>query len=132
METFTKLLVARHSTQNGCHVPDGQVLIVLPRRSVSLNKDTGHRFVSSLDVSLNSKFGWVADSEPFTLDEFIDRHLKGTAIEEEAKGHIALLLSSIARLPAGTPVAATYFIRGDVDRRSVFVIHKVVLYFPKN
>jgi hypothetical protein len=129
MTEFNKLLVAKYSPQNGCHVPDGTVLTVLPKKSRP-KKDSVHRFVSSLDQAESSKYGWVVDSEPFTFEQFVTTNLGRKEIDEEEKNHIMILLAAIAKLPAGTPVAASYFVRGDLQRRVDFVVHKVIFYHP--
>jgi hypothetical protein len=130
MTEFKKLLVAKYSPQNGCNAPDGVVLTVLPKKPRP-HKDSAHRFVSSLDHAVSSKYGWVVDAEPLTLDQFIAKHLGAKEIDEEEKDHIKILLSSIAKLPPDTPVAASYFVRGNLERRVDFVVHKVIFYHPK-
>lgn len=131
MEKYTKVLVAKYSPKNACNVPDGEVLTVVPKKNVSLGKDAEHRFLSSVDKSTRSKFGWVAETQPFTLDEFIASYLGGEKVEDDEKNHIRIMLSCIASLAVDTPVAATYFVRGDLDRRAEFKVHKVFFYHPK-
>jgi hypothetical protein len=131
MELYSKLLVARYSPKNGCNVPEGVVLTIQPRKNVSTKKDTGHRFVSRLDKSSTSKYGWVAEVGPFTIDEFIQRHLRAEAVSENEREHIRVMLSSIASLPIDTPVAARYSVQGVIERKAVFVVHKVFFYHPR-
>jgi hypothetical protein len=131
MELYTKLLVANYSPKNGCNVAQGVVLTVLPKKGVSLEKDTSHRFVSHSDRSTSSKYGWVSEAESFTIDEFIQRYLDTEAVSENERSHIRIMLSAISSLPVDTPVAARYSVQGTIDRKAVFVVHKVFFYHPR-
>ena len=132
METFKKILVAKYSPKNACNVPDGEPLTVVPKKNRPLNKDTGHRFVGVIDKSKLSRYGWVAEAPPFTLEEFIEKYLGSKEVGKEGKDHIKIMLSSISQLPVDTAVAATYFVRGDLQKTSEFVVHKVIFYYPKD
>lgn len=131
MTVYKMSLVARFSPKNGCNVPDGELLTVLPKKKLPRNRDSGHHFVSVRDPSLTSKFGWVKQSQPYSLEDFLKlTHGEGDASEEQ-KDHVKTMLSAIAALDEGTPVAATYFVRGTIERKHVFTVHKVIFYHPR-
>jgi hypothetical protein len=130
-DRYTKVLVARFSPQNRCYVADGEVLTVIPKKNLRRNKDTAHKFVSTGDPSLTSKFGWVHEVPAITLEQFLCRTSEPSAVSNERKEHIQTMLSSIALLREDTPVAATYKIRGVIERRHVFVVHRVIFWQPR-
>lgn len=104
---FTQLLVARHSPQNGCRAQDGEVLIVRPKTPFP-SKETAHHFVSARDGRTKSKYGWVQEVPPFTLDDFVSAHLAQRTLSEEEREHIRTLLTAVARMPAEKPATVEY------------------------
>jgi hypothetical protein len=126
MDLYSKVLVARFSPQNGCYAADGEVLTIIPTKNLRSNQDAEHNFVSSRDRSLTSKFGWVQEVPAFTLEQFLSRTSEPGAISDERKEHVQTMLSSIALLPHDTAVAATYWMRGAIERRHVFAVHRVI------
>jgi hypothetical protein len=107
------------------------VLTVVPRKSLPRNTDLAHYFVSSRNPSSKSRFGWVQEINPFTFEEFVKQYLGERQPAEEEKDHIVTMLSSIKDLPSGTPVTASYFVRGIIDRRNEFAVHKGIFYGPR-
>jgi hypothetical protein len=122
---FNKILVAKFSPQNGCHVQDGDLLTVKPRKKLPL-QDVAHKFVSVVEPTKTSKFGWVRRVKPFSFSDFKRLVKTDSEINEAEEQHILSMLSSIQSMPDGTPVAATYFSRGILEKRMVFVVHKVI------
>jgi hypothetical protein len=127
MKTYTRLPVARYSPENHCHVPDGEVLYVEPRKVVSQRPHLAHFFVSAKDRKTKSQYGWVRDVEPFTTADFIGCHLSGPLLTEQV-AVLETMFRSIERLAPNTPVAATYSLRGVETRTMELSIHRVLLY----
>jgi hypothetical protein len=126
--TYTKLIKARYSPQNGCYAPNGDVLYVEPRQEVPITQSVAHHFRSTSNSSLTAKFGWVAEESPFSLDEFISRHLAPRAISDSQRSVLDIMLASVARLRTEKAVAASYSRRGVEQRRMELTVHPVVFY----
>lgn len=127
-ECYTKILVAKHSPKNGCYAPDGQPLTVKAREVVPQKDHVTHFFVSTSDLKTKSKYGWVKEVEPLTLTLFLERYLSGRNLNDLELEHIKTMLTSIRRLPVGTPVAATYSSRGVLKKVMQLTVHKVFFY----
>jgi hypothetical protein len=125
---YSKYVIAKWSPENGCHVPDGEVLSVVPRKSVQRNKDIAHHFVGTNHPAEKAKFGWVHDVAPFDIDEFARDHLRGRALTALEREHLETMFSSISGLIPGTPVTATYFVRGVIEKQTVFTVHRVIFH----
>ena len=125
---FTKLLIARHSPQNGCFAPDGAILTVVPRARVPLRDNVAHEFRAAANSELTSKYGWVLDVPAFDLQKFADEYLGGRVLNKTEEEHLQTMFASISKLPADTPVAATYSSRGVEKKRMDFTVHRVILY----
>jgi hypothetical protein len=126
---FTKLLVARHSPKNRCHAQDGEVLIVKPKMPFP-SKDASHHFVSAKDGRTKSKYGWVREMAPFTLQDFISTYLLDRTLSEEEREHIRSMLTAAARIPVEKPATVDYVVRGVERRVTVLNVHRVFFY-PK-
>lgn len=121
---FSKLLVARHSPENGCYAAEGTVLFVKAKPKVPMKTHVNHVFLSADDPKLKSKYGWVAEAAPFDLEEFVARHhLDG--LSDEDRGHLITMFESIANLAPGVPVASGYSSRGVENPRMEFTVHRV-------
>jgi hypothetical protein len=125
---FSKLLVARHSPKNECYADDGTVLYVKALTNVSLKNHLTHHFVSSTDHHTTSMYGWVAEVEAFTVDDFIRGFMYGLSVAETDRAHLEIMFRSIVKLTAGAPVAATYSPSGLGNKRMEFTVHRVVFY----
>lgn len=123
---FIKLLIAKHSPVNKCNVADGTVLYVRQRRTVPTKDQVEHYFLSVDDRTTRSKYGWVKEVDPFTLEDFLSTYLVGEDISDVAKKHIETMLEAADRLPPGTPVTATYRSRGVEAKRMEFSVHRVL------
>jgi hypothetical protein len=128
---FTKLLIAQHSPQNGCHAKAGEVLIVNPKTPLPA-KETAHRFVSAKDGRTRSKYGWVKEMAPFTLQDFISTHLSGRTLSEEEREHIRTMLNAVARIPVDKPATVEYVVRGVERKVTVLNVHRVFFYYPRS
>ncbi|HEV3437215.1 MAG TPA: hypothetical protein VG122_07645 [Gemmata sp.] len=132
MEIFQKLLVGKFSLKNGCHANDGEILTLIPRKEIPKNKDVAHYFVSVRDSGIKSKYGWVEEAKPFTIEDFIRTQLSAREIGEQEMEHIRIMLSSIQKLVPGTPVTPSYVVRGVIEKRTDLIVHKVFFYHPKD
>jgi hypothetical protein len=128
---FTRLLVAQHSPQNGCHAQDGEVLIVKPKTPLP-SKEAAHRFVSAKDGRTRSKYGWVQEVPPFTLQDFISAHLADRTLSEDEREHLRTMLIAVARIPVEKPAKVDYVVRGVERRVTVLNVHRVFFYYPKS
>lgn len=132
---FNKILIARHSPQNGCYVDDGVTLTILPKRPLPVGRlkrsFVSHHFVSSRDLKTKSRYGWVQEVEPFSLEAFVTTCVSTSGVSDVDLAHIETLLSAVARVPVGKPVAACYVERG-VERKYVELsIYRVLFYDPE-
>ncbi len=125
-ESYRKILVAKHSPKNECNAQDGDVLTIVPRRTVPQKTTVSHHFVSAQDGKTKSKYGWVEDVGSFTLEDFLADDLGKPGMSESGKEHVRIMLSSIQELPAGTPTTATYRSRGTIQQRMELTVHKVL------
>jgi len=81
---FSKVLVARHSPENQCNAQNGEILILKPRGQVPIGEYVAHYFLSGKDRRTKSKYGWVKEVEPFSLNDFIEQnHLEAYLNEED-------------------------------------------------
>jgi hypothetical protein len=124
---FTRLLVARHSPKNGCHAQDGEVLIVKPKTPLP-SKDAAHHFVSANDGRTRSKYGWVQEVAPFSLQDFVSKHLADRSLSEEEREHIRSMLTATARIPVEKPAKVEYVLRGVERKETVLNVHRVFFY----
>src|SRR3954454_1061984 len=127
-QTFTRILVAKYSPKNNCHVKEGDTLAVTSRKTVPQSESVEHFFVSATDLKTRASYGWVKEVEPFTLDEFLARSELNERIAVEDRPQIKAMLCAIDKLPPGTPVAATYSRRGIEKKRMELIFHKVFFY----
>lgn len=124
-ESFSKILVARHSPKNKCYVEDGTTLIVKPLASVPMKEHVPHHFVSAKDFKTQSRYGWVRETEPFSLDDFTLEYWTNNNLSDNERAHLMTMLKSLARLAPNTPCAATYSRRGIEAKRMEFTVHRV-------
>lgn len=125
---YTKILVGKYSPLNGCHVPDGNVLTVIPHKKIT--KAKSHHFSDSRDKKVKSRYGWVKTVPEFGISDFIREH--GVSKDDELEmNHLKILLDSISKLSDDTAVAADYFERGLENKHFAFVVHKVIFYEGK-
>ena len=127
-EAYKKILVARHSPKNGCNAEDGDVLIIVPRRTIPQRTTVSHYFIAAKDGKTKSKYGWVQDVSAFTLDDFVKSYLAAGKMSDTEREHIETMLVSIQKLPENTPTTATYRVRGAIERRMKLTVHRVVFY----
>jgi hypothetical protein len=128
-KSFSKILVARHSPKNKCYADDGSVLFVEPLTNVPLKDHVEHCFVSADDQKKKSQYGWVTETPPFDLDDFIRERLGTRLVDELERAHLDVMFNAIAKLKPDTPVTATYAARGLGNKSMEFTVHRV--FFPK-
>jgi hypothetical protein len=126
---FTRLLVAQHSPKNGCHAQDGEVLTVKPKTPLP-SKDTAHHFVSAKVGGTKSKYGWVQEVAPFTLQDFISKHLADRTLSAEEREHVLTMLTAVARIPVEKPATVDYAVRGVERKVTELNVHRV-FFHPK-
>ena len=128
---YQKILVARRSDENKCFVDDGIPLTVVPLAGELLLRDRAHHFVSAKDGRTPSKYGWVKSVDPIELGDFSSRYLGREFSGADERGHVQIMLRSIAALIVDTPVACGYVVRGVESRALEFQVHRV-FFFAKN
>lgn len=126
--TFSKILVARYSPQNKCFAPNGTVLTVKPLANVPIEDHVAHFFISTDDQKTKSKYGFVKEVAPFSIDDFVTKYMTNRCLTEDEREHLKTMLVSIAKLTPDTPVAATYSRRGIEKKRMEFTVHRVLFY----
>ena len=119
--TYTHLLKARLSPQNGCYAEDGIILSVLPRKAPL--KEVSHYFVAAHDLATKSKYGWVEEVSPFTLEEFLHSH-HHSSTDPVLVEHVKRMLDAAQKFPIDTPMTADYTARG-IPPRIEFWVHRV-------
>lgn len=120
----TKILVARLRPENKCFVDDGAILILKPKKLKTKKDYVGHYFLDHLDKKTKSKYGWVKIIEPITLDQFVNKYI-GDTKDMDVIEHNKIMLDSIQKLNADTPVAVTYSERGIEHKRMDLTVHRV-------
>lgn len=121
---YTKLLVSKFSPQNGCNVDDGELLIVKPKNIIKIKDYVPHFFVGLNNSNTKSKYGWVKEVPPFTINDFVSKfnrkNISGIEIECLAK-----MLDCISSMKESTPVAATYNQKSVTEKEMELKVHKV-------
>jgi hypothetical protein len=127
---FTKHVVGRFSAENKCFALDGEVLYVAPRLNVPMKAGVAHHFTSAVNSMVKSKFGWVQNTEPFTVEDFVRKYFNGE-IDGAGEAHLLTMFSDTRAIEAGKPVGVDYFKRGIEQRRMELSVHRVVFYGAK-
>ena len=128
MSKYTKILIAQKSIKNNCNADDGTYLYLKPINNSTMKGSIQHHFLSCNDNKIKSKYGWVKEEPPFTLEEFLDRYLSKN-VSDDIKTSVELMLNSINKLSVDTPVTATYRKRGiGASAKMVLTVHKVIFY----
>jgi len=125
---FSKVLVGRHSPENQCNAQNGEILMLKPRGQAPIGEYVAHYFLSGKDRRTKSKYGWVKEVEPFSLNDFIEQNHLEAYLNEEDRVQMERMFSKIDNLPPDTPVAATYSRRGIEHKRMELTVHKVFFY----
>ncbi len=123
---YNKLLISKFNPKNGCYVDNGEYLILLPKKNLPLKDFVEHKFNGAINIKKSSKYGWVKNVTPFTLDEFI-QNIK-LDINKIDKQHLQIMLESIAFLSENTPVAVTYSQKSMFEKEMELKVHKVFFY----
>lgn len=126
-KTFTKIIIAKNSPNNGCFGDNGETLMLLPKKKVPVRDFVPHVFSSLKNKNIKSKYGWIKSTTPFTLKEFLDNNFS-TDVSEEELECLLNLFESIEKLPEETTVAATYNKKSAFDNEMVLKVHKVFFY----
>lgn len=107
------------------------MLIVKPKTPLP-SKETAHHFVSAKDGRTKSKYGWVQETQPFTLQDFISTHLADRTLSEEEREHVRTMLTALTRIPVEKPATVEYAVRGVERKVIVLNVHRVIFYYPKS
>jgi hypothetical protein len=79
-----------------------------------------------------SKYGWVPEAPPFTLQDFPSAHLADRTLSEKEREHLRKMLTAVARIPVEKPTNVEYAVRG-VERKVIALnVHRVIFYYPKS
>lgn len=124
---YNKILIARYSPNNGCYVDDGEYLVVWPKVNVSMRDIITHSFSGLINETKTSKYGWVKEVPPFTMNDFISRFIR-RQLNDNEKTHLVKMFESIANLKDGDPVAATYRKKSFNENEMELKIHKIIFY----
>lgn len=71
--------------------------------------------------------GWVKETSPFTLEDFVSKYTNRELAEDEIK-NLKIMLEAITKLPEDTVVKVRYTRRGIEEKRMDLVVHKVFFY----
>jgi hypothetical protein len=105
---------------------EGNVVLPIPKTKLAIKDHIAHYFVDCVDRTTRSKYGWIKNVDPFSIEGFLSKYAPtATSAERE---HIAVMLESIDRWPEGTPIAATYSVRGPEHKVMAFTVHKIVFH----
>lgn len=127
-QVYSKLVVAKHSPENGCYAKEVDVLFVKPRLNVPQKTVVQHHFTSASDGKSKSKFGWIKDVPAFTLDDFVNRYMRQRTLTPTEAEHILTMLESVNSLAIDTPVTCDYKSRGVIEQSMQLTVHKVIFY----
>lgn len=67
---------------------------------------------------------------PFTLQDFIAKHLADRTLSVEEREHIRMMLTAAARMPVDKPATVDYGVRGVERKVTVLNVYRV-LFYPK-
>lgn len=124
---YNKVLIGRNYPNNGCYVDDGEYLLVWPKANVSVRDFVTHNFSGLINETKTSKYGWVKEVPPFTLNDFISKFIR-KKLNDNEKAHLIVMLESIDKLKDGDPVAATYRKKSFNENVMELKIHRVIFY----
>ncbi len=126
--TFNKMIVAKHSPQNGCLSEDGEMLYLPPPIKWPA-KERSHEF-RGVNSDRRNKYGWVVEAR-----EGIDLREVGSLLGEARVMHpnfVAMqeqMLTAIAKMDVGTSVSVDFFKRG-IPPKLELVVHRVIFHKP--
>jgi hypothetical protein len=125
-KVFNKILVARKSVSNDCHSESGaKIWVDLPD---PIPKHGSWRFVDG--SSFRNRFGWVVDSDSFTIDQFLIEcglYTTSEIVANRFREAQIDMLNTISRLKTGDAVAVDYMKRG-IPPVPVLVVHRVLFW----
>lgn len=121
---YTRIAVAKFAPQNRCFAPDGSVLLLDDDIPIAPRDGRRHRFVCASDFKATSQYAWVCDVDSFAMEEFRPKFapLLPSAYPDDL---ILILLSSIACISSGTPIASDFAHRL-FPARTELTVHAVV------
>lgn len=122
---YSKLLIAKHNPENKCFANEGEVLTVIPKKPHP-KKDGKYYFIGSHSKE-KSQYGWVAEVEPFSLNDFVKKYAIDPTDQSEWD-FIKTMLDSVKRHSQGTPMATSFDLRGAMKKQVAFTVHKVLFY----
>lgn len=125
MIMYTKLLTAKYSPGNKCFASEGEVLTIVSKPN--LPKNDAQYFFIGAKGNEKSQFGWVTEVAPFTIEDFIKNYAKDPSNESE-KEYIKIMLDAAAKYGHNTPMAASFVVRGTMQKKVVLTVHKVLFY----
>jgi len=125
---YSKLLRARNNPENKCFAKDNEVLTIVPKKELP-KKECKYHFIGALTEE-KSKYGWVSEVEPFTLEDFIKKHGFDTSNETERE-YVKIMLDAASKQKPNTPMAADFVMRGAMQKKMVLTVHKVLFYDSK-
>jgi len=128
---YNKILVARRCPENRCFADNGSILILKPKKTSKSRGYVSHHFIDHLDKKIKSKYGWVKEIEPITLEDFVNKYV-GETEDIDLIEHTKIMLESIRQLRVDTPVAVTYSERGIENKRMDLTVHRVIFYKETN
>lgn len=137
--SFTRILVARQSPQNGCEGPDGEWLVPAAPSDIRTRKLARDSYVFvTVQGRRANKYGWVADlGRDLGAEEL--RQMDGLGLRARL-GDDAVFelpevdwyeryLRAVSRFEAGTPMVSDWReVRGPGVNRRELVTHKVIFY----
>lgn len=121
-------MIAKYNPENKCFAATDTVLYAKPLIFKKLVSSKSLAFISTISPSIKSRYGWIKELEPFTLDDFILKHLSNIELNTMEIEALEILFDSIMKFDAGTPMGATYFQRGIEKQFMALSIHKVIFY----
>lgn len=129
-QIYTHTVVGMFSPQNGCFSEDGCQLFVVPFYDVPVRDTVGHEFSSIKDPKIKSRFGWVKETRPFSIDDLICQIPVYLDRDERLVEHLNSMVRIAQKLKPDDAVAVDYMRRGVEIQKMELSIHKVFFQKP--
>ena len=125
-EIYNHIIVGKFSPQNGCLADNDTPLFVIPLDRVPLCDAVSHEFSSMKNTSVKSRYGWVKEVSPFSIDDIISKIPEFIERDHRLTEHMISMFRAAQREKAESAMAVDYMLRGVETQSMVLSIHKVI------
>ena len=128
---YKTVIVAKHSPDNLCFAQEGEILVPAgPKDKMRGKLPQDAHFFIGVETGLPSRYGWVKELDYALTAAELARLRAGGKISQETIDFCEILLASVTKYAAGTPIACHFLdinLPGE-ERRRELRVHKVIFY----